>query len=81
MMLYKAIGYTSRSPIVRIDGILNSVRYTFGVLPPVTLPYIRVFRSPTVKHDNVRTHDCADSLIGKMFDCFPGLHFPQIFHQ
>ncbi|GFV28617.1 odorant receptor [Trichonephila clavipes] len=34
MMLWGAIGYTSRSPLVRIDGTLNSACYISGVLHP-----------------------------------------------
>ncbi|GFW36116.1 hypothetical protein TNCV_4929791 [Trichonephila clavipes] len=35
-----AIGHTPRSPLVRIDGTLNSVRYISGVLRPVSPPFI-----------------------------------------
>ncbi|GFX95868.1 transposable element Tcb1 transposase [Trichonephila clavipes] len=31
MMVWDAFGYTSRSPLVRTDGTLNSALYIFGV--------------------------------------------------
>ncbi|GFU92681.1 transposable element Tcb1 transposase [Trichonephila clavipes] len=56
MMVWGAIGYTYRSPLVSIDGTLNSVRYSPGVLRPVALSFIRVLRNPTFKQDNARPH-------------------------
>ncbi|GFW04114.1 transposable element Tcb1 transposase [Trichonephila clavipes] len=56
MMVWDAIGYTSQSPLVRIDGTLNSARYISGVLRPVALPFIGVLRNPTFKQDNARPH-------------------------
>ncbi|GFW91962.1 transposable element Tcb1 transposase [Trichonephila clavipes] len=55
-MVWGAIGYTSLSPLVRIDDTLNSARYISGVLRPTTLPFIRVLRNPTFKQDNARPH-------------------------
>ncbi|GFV47628.1 transposable element Tcb1 transposase [Trichonephila clavipes] len=51
-----AIGYTSWSPLVRIDCALNSARCISGVLRPAALPFIRVLRNPTFKQDNARAH-------------------------
>ncbi|GFW83997.1 transposable element Tcb1 transposase [Trichonephila clavipes] len=51
-----AIGYMSRSPLVRIDGILNSAYYISGVLRLVALPFIRPLRNPMFQQDNARTH-------------------------
>ncbi|GFV52972.1 netrin receptor UNC5C [Trichonephila clavipes] len=56
MMVWSAIGYTSRSPLVRIDGTLNSARYISGVLRLVALPFMRVLRNPTFKQDYSRPH-------------------------
>ncbi|GFX87382.1 transposable element Tcb1 transposase [Trichonephila clavipes] len=56
MMVWGAIGYMSRSPLVRIDGTLNSTRYISGLLRPVALCFIRVLRNPTFKQDNARQH-------------------------
>ncbi|GFY01235.1 hypothetical protein TNCV_5077021 [Trichonephila clavipes] len=52
MIVLGAIGYMSRSPLVRIDGSLNSVRYISNVVRPV----IRVLRNPIFKQDNARPH-------------------------
>ncbi|GFX60086.1 transposable element Tcb1 transposase [Trichonephila clavipes] len=51
MMVWGAIGYKSRSPLVRT---LNSAHYIYGVLRPVGLPFIRVLRNPAIKQDNAR---------------------------
>ncbi|GFU04629.1 uncharacterized protein TNCV_4377131 [Trichonephila clavipes] len=48
-MVWGAIGYTSWSLLVRIDGTLNSAPYISGVLRPVALPFIRVLRNPIFK--------------------------------
>ncbi|GFY06030.1 transposable element Tcb1 transposase [Trichonephila clavipes] len=56
MMVWGAIGFTSRSPLVRVDGTLNSARYISGVLRSVALPFIRALRNPTFKQDNARPH-------------------------
>ncbi|GFW79066.1 hypothetical protein TNCV_214981 [Trichonephila clavipes] len=45
-MAWGAIGYTFRSPLVCIDGALNSARYISGVLRPVSLPFVRALRKP-----------------------------------
>ncbi|GFY01218.1 transposable element Tcb1 transposase [Trichonephila clavipes] len=55
-MVWGAIGYTSRSPLVRIEDTLNITRYVSGVLRPVALPFIRVLRNPMFKQDNARPH-------------------------
>ncbi|GFY33293.1 uncharacterized protein TNCV_1241431 [Trichonephila clavipes] len=38
MMVWDAIGYTSRSPLVHINGTLNSERYISCVLCPLFEP-------------------------------------------
>ncbi|UYV61166.1 hypothetical protein LAZ67_1003682 [Cordylochernes scorpioides] len=40
VMLWGAIGYTSRSPLVRIPSNLNSSRYISDLLKPVVVPFI-----------------------------------------
>ncbi|GFV06512.1 hypothetical protein TNCV_2948341 [Trichonephila clavipes] len=40
-MVWGAIGYTSRSPLVHIKGTLNSARYFYGALQSLALPFIR----------------------------------------
>ncbi|GFW02463.1 transposable element Tcb1 transposase [Trichonephila clavipes] len=82
MMVRGAIGYTSRSPFVRIDVTFNSARYIYGVLQLVALPFIRDLRNPSFKQDNARLPVLyRPSLIRKMFDCCPGLHVHLIFQQ
>ncbi|GFW16538.1 uncharacterized protein TNCV_2351621 [Trichonephila clavipes] len=51
-----AIGYTSRSPLVRIARTLNRALYISGVLRPVALPFIRALRNLTFQQDNARPH-------------------------
>ncbi|GFV48096.1 transposable element Tcb1 transposase [Trichonephila clavipes] len=54
IMVWGAIGYTSWSPLVCIDGTLKSARYISGVLRPVALSFTRILRDPTFKQDNAR---------------------------
>ncbi|GFX68371.1 uncharacterized protein TNCV_2817451 [Trichonephila clavipes] len=56
MMVWDAIGYASRSPLVSIGGTLNSARYISGVLRPVALTFIRVPRNSTFEQDNALPH-------------------------
>ncbi|GFU74170.1 transposable element Tcb1 transposase [Trichonephila clavipes] len=41
IMVWGGIGYHSRTPLVRIDGTLNSQCYNSEVLEPVVLPYLQ----------------------------------------
>ncbi|GFY10240.1 uncharacterized protein TNCV_2629191 [Trichonephila clavipes] len=75
VMVRSAIGYTSRSSLVRIDGTLNSARYISCVLRPVALSFIRALRNPTSQQDNARAH------IASIIRCCPGLNVPQISRQ
>ncbi|GFV97921.1 uncharacterized protein TNCV_5069611 [Trichonephila clavipes] len=52
VMVWGAIGYTSRSPLVLIDGTLNSARYISGVLRPVALHFLRALKNRTFQQDN-----------------------------
>ncbi|GFV19723.1 transposable element Tcb1 transposase [Trichonephila clavipes] len=56
LMVWGAIGYTSRSSLVLIDGILDSARYTSGLLLPVALSFFYALRNPAFQQDNARTH-------------------------
>ncbi|GFV41150.1 transposable element Tcb2 transposase [Trichonephila clavipes] len=55
-MVWSAIGYTSRSPFVSIDGPLYSACNISGVLRSMTLLFIRALRNPTFKQDNACPH-------------------------
>ncbi|GFU18414.1 transposable element Tcb1 transposase [Trichonephila clavipes] len=56
MVVWDAVGYASRSSLVRIYGTFNSIRYISGVLRPMALTFIRVLRKPTFMQDNVRPY-------------------------
>ncbi|GFT10780.1 uncharacterized protein TNCV_1944351 [Trichonephila clavipes] len=56
VMVLGTIGCTSRSPLVGLDGTLNSERYISGVLRCMALPFIRVLQSPMFKQHNARPH-------------------------
>ncbi|GFU39616.1 hypothetical protein TNCV_1793461 [Trichonephila clavipes] len=84
MMLWDTIGYTSRSPLDRIDGILNSAHYIYSLLRLVALHFIRAMQKPTFQQDNVKRMLpvlYGLSLIRKMFGFCPDLHVHQISHQ
>ncbi|GFX21304.1 transposable element Tcb1 transposase [Trichonephila clavipes] len=48
------IGYHSRSPLVRIDGFLNSQRYISEVFEPIVLPYFQGLVAAIFQQDNAR---------------------------
>ncbi|GFX71690.1 transposable element Tcb1 transposase [Trichonephila clavipes] len=66
VMVWGAIEYTSQSPLVHIDGTLNSVRYISGVLRPLALRFIRALRNPTFQQDNARSH--VTGIVRTFFD-------------
>ncbi|GFS89194.1 transposable element Tcb1 transposase [Trichonephila clavipes] len=83
IMVLGAFRYTSRSPLVLIDGTLNSARYISEVSRPLAIPLIRVLRNPTCKQDNARPH--VTGIFQTFLDTenarlLPSLHVHQIFH-
>ncbi|GFS86087.1 transposable element Tcb1 transposase [Trichonephila clavipes] len=52
IMVWGGIGYYSRTPLVRIAGILNSQRYISEVLEPVVLPYLQGLATAIFQQDN-----------------------------
>ncbi|GFV79575.1 transposable element Tcb1 transposase [Trichonephila clavipes] len=56
IMVWGGIGYPSRTPLVRIDGTLNSQRYISEVLEPVVLPYIQGLATVIFQQDNARPY-------------------------
>ncbi|GFT46782.1 odorant receptor [Trichonephila clavipes] len=56
VMVWGAIGYTSRSPLVRIDGTLNSARY-ISDLSPIEIIWSMVAERLTRHHTTVPTVD------------------------
>ncbi|GFX37294.1 transposable element Tcb1 transposase [Trichonephila clavipes] len=56
IMVWGGIGYHSRTPLVRIVGILNSQRCISEVLEPVVLPYLQGLATAIFQQDNARPH-------------------------
>ncbi|GFY21037.1 transposable element Tcb1 transposase [Trichonephila clavipes] len=55
-MVRSGIGYHSRTPLVRIAGIVDSLRYISEVLEPVVLPYLQGLATAIFQQDNARPH-------------------------
>ncbi|GFX31275.1 transposable element Tcb1 transposase [Trichonephila clavipes] len=76
IMVWRGIGYPSRTPLVRIAGTLNSQRYFTELLELVVLPYLQVLATAIFQQDNARPHvarilQCFSSSITRL-NCFPG---------
>ncbi|MBJ5584651.1 transposase [Salmonella enterica subsp. enterica serovar Typhimurium] len=56
VMVWGAIGFDTRTRLVRIAGTLNSHRYISDVLEPVVLPYLQDLPAATFQQDNARPH-------------------------
>ncbi|UYV76639.1 hypothetical protein LAZ67_14001548, partial [Cordylochernes scorpioides] len=56
IMVWGAIAYDSRSPLLRIQGTMTAQRYIDDVLRPVTLPYLQGVPNALYQQDNARTH-------------------------
>ncbi|CAH1989820.1 unnamed protein product [Acanthoscelides obtectus] len=56
VMVWGAIGYGSRSPLIYIRGNMNAQRYIHEVLEPHLLHYLDTLADPTFQHDNARPH-------------------------
>ncbi|CAH1990549.1 unnamed protein product [Acanthoscelides obtectus] len=55
-MVWGAIAYGSRSPLIFIRGNMNAQRYIYEVLEPHLLPYLDTLADPTFQQDNARPH-------------------------
>ncbi|UYV75264.1 hypothetical protein LAZ67_12003162 [Cordylochernes scorpioides] len=55
IMVWGAIAYDSRSPLLRIQGTMTAQRYV-DVLRPVTLPYLQGVPNALYQQDNARPH-------------------------
>ncbi|GFU34171.1 transposable element Tcb1 transposase [Trichonephila clavipes] len=53
IMVWGSIGYHSRTPLVRIAGILNSQRYISEMLEPIVLPYLQGLVTAIFQQENV----------------------------
>ncbi|CAH1997565.1 unnamed protein product [Acanthoscelides obtectus] len=56
VMVWGAIAYGSRSPLIFIRGNMNAQRYIHKVLEPHLLPYLDTLADPTFQQDNARPH-------------------------
>ncbi|UYV60183.1 hypothetical protein LAZ67_1000258 [Cordylochernes scorpioides] len=56
IMVWGAIAYDSRSPLLRIQGTMTAQRYVDDVLRPVTLPYLQEVPNALYQQDNARPH-------------------------
>ncbi|GFX03577.1 transposable element Tcb1 transposase [Trichonephila clavipes] len=56
IMVWGGNGYHSRTPLVRIEGTLNSQCYISKVLEPVVLPYLQSLATAIFQNDNARPH-------------------------
>ncbi|GFX58523.1 hypothetical protein TNCV_417031 [Trichonephila clavipes] len=56
IMIWRGIGYHSRTPLVCFAGTLNSQRYISEVLEPVVLPYLQGLATTIFQQDNARPH-------------------------
>ena len=61
VMVWGAISYDARSPLVFIEGILTAQRYIHEVLQPVALPFVNARPSALFQQDNARPHTAAVS--------------------
>ncbi|UYV72257.1 K02A2.6-like [Cordylochernes scorpioides] len=56
IMVWGAIAYDSRSPLLRIQGTMTAQRYVDDVLRPVTLPYLQGVPNALYQQNNARSH-------------------------
>ncbi|UYV85188.1 hypothetical protein LAZ67_X004883 [Cordylochernes scorpioides] len=56
IMVWGAIAYDSRSPLLRIQGTMTAQRYVDDGLRPVTLPYLQGVPNALYQQDNARPH-------------------------
>ncbi|UYV77407.1 hypothetical protein LAZ67_15000907, partial [Cordylochernes scorpioides] len=56
IMVWGAIAYDSRSPLLRIQGTMTAQRYVDDVLRPVTLPYLQGVSNALYQQENARPH-------------------------
>ncbi|UYV64166.1 hypothetical protein LAZ67_2006860, partial [Cordylochernes scorpioides] len=56
IMVWGAIAYDSRSPLLHIQGTMTAKRYVDDVLRPVTLPYLQGVPNSLYQQDNARPH-------------------------
>ncbi|XP_054719007.1 uncharacterized protein LOC129228353 [Uloborus diversus] len=60
-MVWSAIAYDAKSPLVFINGALTGQRYVQEILQPVALPFLSTRVRPLFQQDNARPHIAAVS--------------------
>ena len=60
-MVWGALGYAARSPLIRNENTLNNDRYVFAVLRLVVLSFIRALQNAALQQDKARPH-VADTI-------------------
>ncbi|UYV78675.1 RGS9 [Cordylochernes scorpioides] len=82
IMVWGAIAYDSRSPLLRIQGTMTAQRYVDDVLRPVTLPYLQGYPMPFISRITPdRTLLALANKLCKMYRCFPGHRTLLISHR
>ncbi|UYV80681.1 hypothetical protein LAZ67_19001368 [Cordylochernes scorpioides] len=82
IMVWGAIAYDSRSPLLRIQGTMTAQRYVDDVLRPVILPYLQGYPMPFISRITPdRTLLALANKLCKMYRCFPGHRTLLISHQ
>ncbi|UYV82649.1 hypothetical protein LAZ67_22000377 [Cordylochernes scorpioides] len=73
IMVWGAIVYDSRSPLLRIQGTMTAQRYVDDVLRPVTLPYLQGVPNALYQQDNARPHTARSvwDIIGRRLHALP----------
>ena len=56
IMVWGAISYNSKSPLVRFRGIMNALNYISDVLEPVAIPFLNSLPDAIFQQDNARPH-------------------------
>ena len=56
VMVWAAIGYTTRTSLVPIDCNLNTDHYIFGILRPVIVPYLKDLPKVIFQQNNARPY-------------------------
>lgn len=59
-MIWSAIAYGSRSPVVFIGSTMTARRYIQEVVEPYVLPYLETIENPLFQQDNARPHVALD---------------------
>ncbi|GFS90513.1 transposable element Tcb2 transposase [Trichonephila clavipes] len=79
LVIWVAIAYNTRSPLILIRGTMAALRYVDDIRQPHVLPLIQRFPGAIFQQDNARAHtakmsqDCLHTVT-----TFPGLPDPQI---